>query len=273
MASDKYIKDNEVKCQIYASKYISFILSRKKLNEKRNLDNIITEVHHILPRSMGGTNDKENLVRLTLREHFIAHAMLLRIYKNSKMSMAFKMMCSSRDNNLINSKVFEKHKQKWYINICGELNPMYGKVGKLSPLYGFKHSEESKLKMSIWRKNNCTGENNGFYGKKHNKNTLEKLSNIMSKENNPMYDKVLAIDEYGNKITISKEEYKTGKYKTSTTGNNNPKYKLRKKVSINGKIYNSLKEAALDLNIPSNLVTKRCKSKSKNFEQWIYIGN
>ena len=28
-----------------------------------------------------------------------------------------------------------------------------------------------------------------------------------------MYDKVLAIDEYGNKIIISKEEYKTGKYK------------------------------------------------------------
>ena len=31
------------------------------------------EVHHIKPKSMGGTDEKENLVKLTLREHYIAH--------------------------------------------------------------------------------------------------------------------------------------------------------------------------------------------------------
>jgi hypothetical protein len=38
------------------------------------------EVHHIKPKSMGGTNDPLNLVHLTAREHFIAHCILARIH-------------------------------------------------------------------------------------------------------------------------------------------------------------------------------------------------
>jgi hypothetical protein len=32
-----------------------------------------TERHHIIPRALGGDNSPENLVRLTFREHFLAH--------------------------------------------------------------------------------------------------------------------------------------------------------------------------------------------------------
>lgn len=35
-----------------------------------------SELHHILPKCLGGTNDKTNLVRLTAREHFIIHKIL-----------------------------------------------------------------------------------------------------------------------------------------------------------------------------------------------------
>lgn len=38
------------------------------------------EVHHIKPKSMGGTDDYWNLVQLTAREHFIAHCLLARIH-------------------------------------------------------------------------------------------------------------------------------------------------------------------------------------------------
>jgi hypothetical protein len=34
------------------------------------------EVHHILPKSLGGSNDKSNLVELTAREHFLVHLLL-----------------------------------------------------------------------------------------------------------------------------------------------------------------------------------------------------
>lgn len=48
------------------------------------------ENHHIIPKCMGGSNDKQNLVPLTGREHFIVHWLLHRIYpENHKLGVAF----------------------------------------------------------------------------------------------------------------------------------------------------------------------------------------
>ena len=38
-----------------------------------------TEHHHIIPKSLGGSNHPENLVRLTAREHFICHWLLTKM--------------------------------------------------------------------------------------------------------------------------------------------------------------------------------------------------
>jgi hypothetical protein len=38
------------------------------------------EAHHIIPKSMGGTGDPDNLVNLTAREHYVAHILLAKIY-------------------------------------------------------------------------------------------------------------------------------------------------------------------------------------------------
>ena len=37
------------------------------------------EVHHVVPRSLGGADDVENLVALTIREHYVAHRVLDRV--------------------------------------------------------------------------------------------------------------------------------------------------------------------------------------------------
>jgi hypothetical protein len=55
------------------------------------------ENHHIIPKSMGGSDNKENLVALTAREHFICHYLLTKIvisekYRN-KMIYALFLMC------------------------------------------------------------------------------------------------------------------------------------------------------------------------------------
>lgn len=39
-----------------------------------------TEKHHIVPKSLGGSDFSDNLVRLTAREHYIAHLLLAHIY-------------------------------------------------------------------------------------------------------------------------------------------------------------------------------------------------
>ena len=38
------------------------------------------ETHHIVPRSLGGSDDADNLVDLTAREHFVCHWLLVRIH-------------------------------------------------------------------------------------------------------------------------------------------------------------------------------------------------
>jgi 5-methylcytosine-specific restriction endonuclease McrA len=38
------------------------------------------EVHHIIPKSFGGPNTSENLVILSLREHYIAHLLLIKMF-------------------------------------------------------------------------------------------------------------------------------------------------------------------------------------------------
>jgi hypothetical protein len=60
------------------------------------------EKHHIVPKSLGGDNSKENIVYLTVREHFVAHWLLTRIVKTElhqyKMDRAFIGMRRGRDN-------------------------------------------------------------------------------------------------------------------------------------------------------------------------------
>jgi len=55
------------------------------------------ELHHIIPKCMGGSDSKDNLVALTAREHFIAHKLLTKIYPdNSKLWFAFSCMSRGR---------------------------------------------------------------------------------------------------------------------------------------------------------------------------------
>lgn len=73
----------------------------------RNLEGY-GEWHHIIPRSLGGSNEKDNLVLLTPREHFIAHKLLYAINPSSKsMQFAFAMMSHTRKNIKVSSKDYE----------------------------------------------------------------------------------------------------------------------------------------------------------------------
>ncbi|QGT54026.1 putative homing endonuclease [Acinetobacter phage Stupor] len=64
------------------------------------------EWHHILPRSMGGTDDASNLVKLTYREHFIAHMLLYKVHKNKQMAFALGRMSNSRAEKSISSRTY-----------------------------------------------------------------------------------------------------------------------------------------------------------------------
>lgn len=76
--------------------------------------------HHIIPRSLGGNDRKENLVYLTLREHFVCHLLLAKIHGGGMLHAA--MMLSSFKR--YNSRMYKWLRTK-YINerMMGENNP------------------------------------------------------------------------------------------------------------------------------------------------------
>ena len=90
------------------------------------------EKHHIVPQSMGGSDEDSNLIRLTPREHFIAHWLLWRIHKNKEMAFAFYAMVNmAKNQNIKSSRIYEEAKiaRRGFII---ENNKKYHKGKKLS---------------------------------------------------------------------------------------------------------------------------------------------
>lgn len=128
------------------------------------------EKHHIIPKCLGGSNDKSNIIYLFAREHFIAHKLLADEYQNDyKIQYAFASMCQnnkglrkdyiSEDDYELGKKALSKASS---IKNSGKGNPMHGvhRYGKDNPNYGKKHPGISK------------GEKNGMYGK-HPKDVIK----------------------------------------------------------------------------------------------------
>lgn len=75
---------------VYKKIYESIIIRGLERGlDKRTVDYYV-EIHHILPKCMGGSDDESNLVMLTGREHVICHMLLERMYPdNPKLIYAF----------------------------------------------------------------------------------------------------------------------------------------------------------------------------------------
>lgn len=73
---------------------------------------LLGENHHIIPKSMGGTDDEENIVKLTSKEHYICHLCLTKFTEGKDY---YKMLCAIncmsmntlRKNFAYNSKLYE----------------------------------------------------------------------------------------------------------------------------------------------------------------------
>jgi 5-methylcytosine-specific restriction endonuclease McrA len=122
---------------------------------KQNPPDGRVEKHHIVPRSMGGSNRKENLVPLSPRWHFIAHWLLWKAYKNSKMANAFWTMACCNGIKL-NSKTYAAVRNNAVKAIA------QSKIGKTTSekqketvrrlMTGKVFSEETRQKISLAKK-------------------------------------------------------------------------------------------------------------------------
>lgn len=81
---------------------------------KNRLLECYTERHHIVPKCMGGSDEVENLVRLTAEEHYVAHQLLVKIYPGHRgLAKGAYMMTWDRHGNRVNNKAYGWLKRKY----------------------------------------------------------------------------------------------------------------------------------------------------------------
>ena len=186
----------EWKNEKYKILYENLIYKAKSKTRSRN--DCAYHNHHIIPKSIGGSNKSDNFVLLTPREHFIAHLLLLRL-KNpehrSKMYYAFLRMKECAKT----AKAYQRFIDNFSKESRGENNPFFGKKhtpenlkkmsGKNHPMYGKNHSEESKAKMSKSKIGRFLGENNPMFGRQHSEEWRKEHSQKLKGKNHFNYGK------------------------------------------------------------------------------------
>lgn len=107
-------------------------------------EDVYKENHHIVPKCMGGSDDKSNIVALSAREHFLAHKLLYKIHKTSKLSHAWFSMFRVSDGQPrnTNSRDYEICKKIRSKHLSEDMR------GKGNPFYDKKHSEKTKKRIS-----------------------------------------------------------------------------------------------------------------------------
>lgn len=131
------------------NKHYNLLIERAK---HRNLTGY-KEMHHIVPRCMGGDDSDDNLIFLTAEEHYIAHALLVKIHKNtpyiSKLICAFRFMSvDSHNGNRIHNKDFGWMRRLYAKHHpCKELE-VKEKISNSLNMYYASTSEEDRYRVA-----------------------------------------------------------------------------------------------------------------------------
>ena len=107
-----------------------------------------TESHHIIPKCLGGIDDKSNLTKVTLREHFICHWLLTKIYYGKERHQLLKALWMMKAENQNQTR----YKTKITSRVYATLKEEYVKLQSIK----------------------VTGKGNGFYGRTHTVEAREK---------------------------------------------------------------------------------------------------
>lgn len=128
----------------YAYHYFKIIANR--VEHPLTKDDCYVERHHVIPKSEGGLDTKDNLVNLTAREHYICHLLLARIYDDHKMWAAVSLFRRGKyrqTNFRFSSRLYEQARKR----LGGELSKMF--KGRPGTWNGRHHTDETKEKLRL----------------------------------------------------------------------------------------------------------------------------
>lgn len=178
----------------YKKIYSEFIEARRLIEHITKKD--YYENHHIVPKSLGGSNDDKNMIALSASDHLFAHKLLALIYGGPMWHAIH--MCNITESSARGIRL----SRRWY--------------------------ELSRKERAIHMSKTMSGKNHHFFGKKfseeHIKNLSESHKGKFSGKFNPLYD-------HG----IYDFRHKDGRHIRSTKGDfikNNPQIPSRSIYAI-----------------------------------------
>jgi len=209
----------------YTSWYFSIIAKAKERTSEG-----YTEKHHIVPRTLGGKNDKSNIVVLTAREHFICHLLLTKmLIDNNRHKMVYALHMLSNAYNKLHqrykpsSKLYEyerklfaethSHRMKQNHPFANPVNRIKHQlsIDKRGPtsVKGRKHRPDSieKMKSKNWtekalenRLNNCLKAAENRKGSNWSDEKREQMFATYLNKNKHLFPQVFELADNGTNI-------------------------------------------------------------------------
>jgi hypothetical protein len=144
------------------NKYTQWYYNIIKNAQARAKNVAYTEKHHIVPKSLGGTNFKDNLVKLYAKEHYICHLLLTKMVEGqcrSKMVYALWIMNSknkTQKRKAMPSSLYEKVRKEYAELVrqkrLGRPTPQWVKDKISKTLKGVTYDYMKKPKSELWYK-------------------------------------------------------------------------------------------------------------------------
>lgn len=224
----------------YYKQYNKLINKAIKRNPSE-IENLPTEKHHILPKCMGGKDEENNLVKLTIKEHIFAHLFLMRAYpNNSKLIYAANRMLSTNKDG-IRYPIISSLSIRTISLIRENLSKVRSErmKGENHPRYGKKLSNETKDKirkarlgtkmppaseeLRRKRSENAKGEKNGMYGKHLSEDTKRKILELRKIGKAGHFSKVQSPDgTIYNSVKSAAEALKVDRHKITDWAKRHP---------------------------------------------------
>lgn len=130
----------------YERVYDQFVIDRRRKEAALIRDNRhLWQSHHIIPRSVGGGNGRDNLIRLTHEDHLFAHLLLGKIYGGYLWAAALLMLGEEK----IGRKARRRYDFARRAYSRAQSERLTGKPGFMT---GRKHSAETRAKLSASHK-------------------------------------------------------------------------------------------------------------------------
>jgi hypothetical protein len=178
-----------------------------------------TEKHHIVPSSLGGTNDNDNIVKLTAREHFVCHLLLTKMTTgNARYKMNFALHMLSNANNIgdgryiPSSRMYDLARRLYKEALDNYWTDEKRKehADKIRPTVigrKLKESSKEKLRNKVWsekalenRLNNCLESAKARKGSKWSDDQHQLKFQQYIKKNNHLFTQVVELYDSGMNI-------------------------------------------------------------------------